>query len=383
MDKIIKLTEDDIHSMIKECVSNILKEGIDNTDYHFTFVNNLVRIIMTDSFILSYNDAKDRGGKYFMSLSRNHDIFKGYGGTRDFNDKEGYQGDRVNIAVDTKKLRQSFPDAQYKAYDYFKNNGTNDIKYKTNEKENTLTTSESRIINNFSDYVISVNIPRIRHLRQDLEVPYTEDFKGSKQFNYGKYGDFTDEMTLANFLYEILQKSPYGNKWVNKIYIKNVPIRRLLMKDGGKIVNSNMSFDWNNIEDIKRLEEILKKGFAREISSFEIYNEPFNDISITAYNNNNAIIYKTVINLLAQNDYKLGEDYTIIDNIFYRLIPEWVKFQSVEEFGLSKEMLGELIKENPMMWKLSEDGKNVLFNKRINIFKKQNNGKANNKNNRK
>ena len=66
MDKIIKLTEDDIHSMIKECVSNILKEGIDNTDYHFTFVNNLVRIIMTDSFILSYNDAKDRGGKYFM-----------------------------------------------------------------------------------------------------------------------------------------------------------------------------------------------------------------------------------------------------------------------------------------------------------------------------
>ena len=61
-------------------------------------------------------------------------------------------------------------------------------------------------------------------------------------------------MALANFLYEILQKSPYGNKWVNKIYIKNVPIRRLLMKDGGKIVNSNMSFDWNNIEDIKRLE---------------------------------------------------------------------------------------------------------------------------------
>ena len=156
-----------------------------------------------------------------------------------------------------------------------------------------------------------------------------------------------------------------------------------IMKDGGKIVNSNMSFDWNNIEDIKRLEEILKQGFAREISSFEIYNEPFNDISITAYNNNNAIVHKTVINLLAQNDYKLGEDYTIIDNIFYRLIPEWVKFQSVEEFGLSKEMLGELIKENPMMWKLSEDGKNVLFNKRINIFKKQNNGKANNKNNRK
>ena len=33
-------------------------------------------------------------------------------------------------------------------------------------------------------------------------------------------------------------------------------------------------------------------------------------------------------------------------------------------------MLGELIKENPMMWKLSDDGKNVLFNKRINIFKK-------------
>ena len=156
-----------------------------------------------------------------------------------------------------------------------------------------------------------------------------------------------------------------------------------IMKDGGKIVNSNMSFDWNNIEDIKRLEEILKQGFAREISSFEIYNEPFNDISINAYNNNNAIVHKTVINLLAQNGYKLGEDYTIIDNIFYRLIPEWVKFQSVEEFGLSKEMLGELIKENPMMWKLSEDGKNVLFNKRINIFKKQNNGKANNKNNRK
>ena len=155
------------------------------------------------------------------------------------------------------------------------------------------------------------------------------------------------------------------------------------MKDGGKIVNSNISFDWDNIDDIKRLEEILKQGFAREISSFEIYNEPFNDISITAYNNNNAIVHKTVINLLAQNGYKLGEDYTIIDNIFYRLIPEWVKFQSVEEFGLSKEMLGELIKENPMMWKLSEDGKNVLFNKRINIFKKQNNGKANNKNNRK
>ena len=147
--------------------------------------------------------------------------------------------------------------------------------------------------------------------------------------------------------------------------------------------NSNMSFDWNRIGDIKRLEEILKQGFAREISSFEIYNEPFNDISITAYNNNNAIVHKTVINLLAQNGYKLGEDYTIIDNIFYRLIPEWVKFHSVEEFGLSKEMLGELIKENPMMWKLSDDGKNVLFNKRINIFKKQNNGKANNKNNRK
>ena len=64
-----------------------------------------------------------------------------------------------------------------------------------------------------------------------------------------------------------------------------------------------MSFDWDNIDDIKRLEEILKQGFAREISSFEIYNEPFNDISITTYNNNNAIIYKTVINLLAQNDY--------------------------------------------------------------------------------
>lgn len=177
-------------------------------------------------------------------------------------------------------------------------------------------------------------------------------------------------MALANFLYEILQKSPYGNKWISKINIKDVPIKRLLMKDGGKIVNSNMSFDWDNIDDIKRLEEILKQGFAREISSFEIYNEPFNDISITAYNNNNAIVHKTVINLLAQNDYKLGEDYTIIDNIFYRLIPEWVKFQSVEEFGLPKEMLDGLIKENPMMWKLSDDGKNVLFNKRINIFKK-------------
>ena len=33
-------------------------------------------------------------------------------------------------------------------------------------------------------------------------------------------------------------------------------------------------------------------------------------------------------------------------------------------------MLDELMKENPIMWKLSDDGKNVLFNKRINIFKK-------------
>ena len=121
------------------------------------------------------------------------------------------------------------------------------------------------------------------------------------------------------------------------------------MKDGGKIVNSNISFDWDNIDDIKRLEEILKQGFVREISTFKIYNEPFNDISITAYNNNNAIVYKTVINLLAQNGYKFGEDYTIIDNIFYRLIPEWVKFQSIEEFGLPKEMLDEIMKENTIM----------------------------------
>lgn len=38
--------------------------------------------------------------------------------------------------------------------------------------------------------------------------------------------------------------------------------------------------------------------------------------------------------------------------------------------NILKEMLDGLIKEKPMMWKLSDDGKNVLFNKRINIFKK-------------
>lgn len=124
MAKLIRLTEDDLHRMINECIHIILNESNMSILYHFVNIEQLKHII-ENGFTL--NDREKEWSispklPYFLSLTRNRNAVQGFpymnsrysmgGGTLH---NEGSEGVFIRLEVDGRKLNTY---GKVKPFDY-------------------------------------------------------------------------------------------------------------------------------------------------------------------------------------------------------------------------------------------------------------------------
>lgn len=79
------ITESDIRQIVRECIKEILSEGITDITYHFTSLDSCIKILSKDSFYLSLssnkNDAYDNKRLFYLSTQRSRNKRFGYSGS--------------------------------------------------------------------------------------------------------------------------------------------------------------------------------------------------------------------------------------------------------------------------------------------------------------
>ena len=68
--RIIRLTEEELHSIIKESVNKMLNEMAASLLYHFLSFSRFEKLVETDSFTPTSFEREYVGGKSSLSLSR-------------------------------------------------------------------------------------------------------------------------------------------------------------------------------------------------------------------------------------------------------------------------------------------------------------------------
>lgn len=76
--KIIRLTEEELHSIIKESVNKMLNEMASSLLYHFLSFSSFEKLVETDSFTPTSFERKYVGGKNSLSLSRTKTFREGW-----------------------------------------------------------------------------------------------------------------------------------------------------------------------------------------------------------------------------------------------------------------------------------------------------------------
>jgi hypothetical protein len=76
--KLIRLTEGDLHRIVKESVNRILKENASSKLYHFLNFDRFENIVKTDSFTPTNFESKWHNGKNTMSFSRTKSFREGW-----------------------------------------------------------------------------------------------------------------------------------------------------------------------------------------------------------------------------------------------------------------------------------------------------------------
>ena len=78
MKKLIRLTESDLHRIVKVSVNRILKENASSKLYHFLNFDRFENIVKTDSFTPTNFESKWHNGKNTMSFSRTKSFREGW-----------------------------------------------------------------------------------------------------------------------------------------------------------------------------------------------------------------------------------------------------------------------------------------------------------------
>ena len=76
--RIIRLTEEELHSIIKESVNKMLNEMASSLLYHFLSFSSFEKLVETDSFTPTSFERKYVGGKNSLSLSRTKTFREGW-----------------------------------------------------------------------------------------------------------------------------------------------------------------------------------------------------------------------------------------------------------------------------------------------------------------
>ena len=122
MKQIVRLTEEDLHRLIEDCVKHTLNELATPRLWHFTYIPQLFMILRDNKFKLTRshpNHNKQQGitgyspkRPYYMCATRSKSSFEGYSHLVSNDNLEGY----VRIQLDGNALNSI---AHVKASDYF------------------------------------------------------------------------------------------------------------------------------------------------------------------------------------------------------------------------------------------------------------------------
>jgi hypothetical protein len=354
---------------------SLLKEGITDEVYHFTTLENFIKIMNTNTFRFSdllydlndiINNTPLKKYKYYMSLSRTGSIKTGYG---------NYQSDNSNfivrLKIDGKKLSQTYKGQPINYHNYGR-------KQKSSKKTNFRFEYEDRIlsnkptIENFSNYVLSVDIIKITNSSNNFLLD--DDMKSLEYIiknkeNYNAPINFTNEKnsplnesksllkedyyTEEEVLEEISDKHKIDLDSLNKFLLKkkDLYLEKLLfhhellnLKENIISLSKNKNIRYGEIERKYLFNvTVLKNFFKREPNVLNILSE----WSIQYFNKDELLkFYKTCL---------------MKDPFLLRKMPEnFYYFNELMEFIYQNNNRRELVKMG-----MSSSDKATSFNKKV------------------
>jgi hypothetical protein len=204
---------------------SLLKEGITDEVYHFTSLWHFIKIMDTNIFRLSdlehdlgIDNTPLKKYKYYMSVSRTASIKKGYGYNK-------YKNNRyiVRIKLDGRKLSQTYKGLPINYWNYGQKQELNKKTHREFEYEDRIL-SNKPTIENFSKYILKIDIIKIKNPSHDLSLEFDENLVGQilqrdwyKNSNIIKF--ISDDISRDIFIHE--------NKSLLKEYISR-EVRKLL-----------------------------------------------------------------------------------------------------------------------------------------------------------
>jgi hypothetical protein len=287
---------------------SLLKEGITDEVYHFTSLENFIKIMNTNTFRFSdlLYDLSDvihntplKKYKYYMSLSRTGSIKTGYG---------NYQSDNSNfivrLKIDGRKLSQSYKGQPINYHNYGR-------KQKSSKKTSFRFEYEDRIlsnkptIENFSNYVLSVDIIKITNSSNNFLLD--------------------DDMKSLEY---ILKNKENYNAPINFTNEKNSPL------------NENKS--------------LLKEGITDEVYHF------------TSLENLIRILKSNSLNLsFMDND--INQTWNRKDSNIHKTLNKYMYFLSLSRTKSIDKGYAQVLKSQniPVITRIKLDGRKLSFNNKI------------------
>ena len=206
MKNIIKLTECDLHRLIRESIAMVLSESASSLLFHYCSIESLLKMLEGDKLYLSDGEQEFNGdGMYYMSFTRNRNSVQGYpymnsyyslgGGTRHNGGSDflfcrlTLDGSRMN-SVNNFKVGGKRHNFSIKPFDYLYNefggvNGRVDAYYSDNDEEyyhQPFSQAEDRLIStssyipSMSKYLLSVdvyiNVEKLANKLYDIDFMY-------------------------------------------------------------------------------------------------------------------------------------------------------------------------------------------------------------------